>query len=175
MEPVVLRTRRLTLRPLGPGDLTAVHAYASDPENTRYMLRLPNGTLAETRAFLEAAGAEWAKEQPGFYEFAVLLEGTLIGAVSLYLQEGGREAELGWILNKRCWGLGLATEAAGELVRFAREALHLRGLVAHCDTENEGSRRVMEKLGMARIGEFGGRYSRQFPEERREYLYELAL
>ena len=39
---IELKTNRLTLRPLNIGDLDAVHTYASDIENTKYMINLPN-------------------------------------------------------------------------------------------------------------------------------------
>ena len=70
---VELKTQRLLLRPLELADLEAVHAYASDRENTRFMLFLPNDTLEETAAFLKDAEADWAGEMPQAFEFAVVL------------------------------------------------------------------------------------------------------
>ena len=167
---VELTTRRLRLRPLGSGDQDAVHAYASDPQTARYLLRLPHKSPEETAAFLAGAQAEWAKERPAFYEFAVELEGRLIGHVSLYLQADGRSGELGWVLDRAYWGHGYATEAAGALLRFAAGALGLRRLTAHRDAENLASARVMEKLGL-RLAEEG---ERLYPDGRgraRELLY----
>ena len=56
MEYFEIVTPRLTLRPIGMGDLETTHAYASDRENCRYMMFLPNDTLEETRQFIGESG-----------------------------------------------------------------------------------------------------------------------
>lgn len=53
-----IKTDRLLLRPLSTDDLESVHLYASDPDNTRLMLRLPNDTKQETARFLSDVAAE---------------------------------------------------------------------------------------------------------------------
>lgn len=45
---IELKTDRLRLRPLGFADLEAVHIYAGNPENARYMMFLPKESKAET-------------------------------------------------------------------------------------------------------------------------------
>jgi len=40
------------------------------------------------------------------------------------------------------------TEAAGLTMRYAFDTLKLKRLIAFADTDNRGSRRVLEKLGM---------------------------
>ena len=57
-----VRTARLILRDLEPGDFDAIHSYASDPEVTRYMFYGPR-TVAETRGYLERMLAS-QREQP---------------------------------------------------------------------------------------------------------------
>ena len=43
---ITIHTERLTLKPLGIQYLETVHEYASDPENTKYMMYLPNETVS---------------------------------------------------------------------------------------------------------------------------------
>ena len=62
-----IKTERLLLRPLSINDLNTVHEYASDIDNSRFMLRLPNETIEETAEFLIDVTKEWAKSQPEFY------------------------------------------------------------------------------------------------------------
>lgn len=165
---VKLKTQRLLLRPLDVRDAETVHEYASDAETARYMLFLPNKRFEDTVAFLQGVRAEWQKEKPSFYEFAVELDGNQIGAVSVSLD--GDTAELGWILNRRYHNRGYATEAAMAVKDFAVQTLGQTRLRAHCDTRNFSSARVMEKLGFVRVGE----EPRQYPDERgeaREYAY----
>ena len=171
---IELKTDRLRLCPLTAADLDAVHAYAGDPDNARYMMFLPKESKAETARFLTEVSAEWEKESPSFYEFAVLLDGTLIGAVSVYLDDTRTEGELGWILNKRYWGHGYAAESAAALRDFALHTLKLPRLVAHCDARNAASARVMEKIGMTLEDDTGMRQYQSRPETARELRYALV-
>ena len=171
---IKINTKRLILKPLGIEYLKTVHAYASEPENTKYMVRLPNETIQETIDFLTSADNEWMKEQPSFYEFAVIYEDRQIGAVSIYLKEN-LSGELGWIINKKYWGQGFAYEAAEALLDYAKKELKIRHLIAHCDVDNTASYRIMEKLGMTRTGIYGGRKNKSSDEERTEYQYELYI
>ena len=139
------------LKPASPEYLESTHAYASDPENTRYMVHLPNRSLDETRDFLTEAARQWAGDAPEDYEFMILLNGVHIGGVNLFLTGEPRTAELGWILAKAYWGHGYAAEAARGLMDWAARRWGIRRFIAQCDAENVASRRVMEKLGMRLI------------------------
>ena len=83
--------------------------------------------------------------------------------------------ELGWIIHKNYWGNGFAYEAAKALVWYMKNKVEVKHFLAHCDTENIASYKVMEKLGMIRTGEWGGRRNRAALEDSRKYQYELYL
>jgi len=169
---IAIYTPRLVLRPHGMKYLESTHEYACDPENTRFMLHLPAESIYSTAEFLTDVDAEWAKECPQFYEFAVLLDGVHIGACSFRIEEDG-SAELGWLINKRYWRRGYCSEAAAAVVRFAIDELGVERFIAHCDSENAGSYGVMEKLGMKRISLTGGRRNKSSDEERMELMYAM--
>jgi len=172
---MILKTERLTLRPFTMGDLKTTHAYASDPENTRFMIHLPNKTKRQTRRFLKYTIAKGKKRPQRCYEFTVILDGKHIGAVSVNLDKSGQEGELGWIIQRAYWGNGYATEAAGAIMTFAREELQVKKLVAHCDHRNSASARVMEKLGMALESDSGTRRYKGSEEDVRELKYAVSL
>ena len=65
-------------------------------------------------------------------------------------QAKGSVAEIGWVLDPARAGQGLATEAAGELLRIAFEDLGVRRVKALCFADNTPSWRLMERLGMRR-------------------------
>lgn len=170
-----IKTERLTLCPLGMEYLDSTFEYSSDKENTKYMMFLPNETIDEAVEFLENVEKEWESEAPEFYEFAILLDGVHIGAVGLYLDESRSACEFGWILNKRYWNQGYITEAAAAVLNFGAKELGILRFIAHCDSENIGSYKVMEKLGMSFVSCSEGRKNKASDEERKEYLYELVL
>ena len=60
----------------------------------------------------------------------------------------GLEPEIGWWLARRCWGRGLATEAATAALRDAFERVRLERVVSIARPANAASRRIMEKLGL---------------------------
>lgn len=170
-----IKTARLILRPLNIKDLDTVHAYASDKENTEFMLWLPNDTKEETAEFLTIVTEEWEKEHPSFYEFAIEFNSKQIGAVSICLNGEKTEGEIGWILNKQYWGKGIATEAALAIKDFAINELKILRLVATCDYRNQSSCRVMEKTGLFLEDDNGIRTYPKRGETAKELTYALNI
>lgn len=148
-----LETERLVLRKFNDADYDAVHSYASCEENIIYMLWGPNSEK-QTRAFINMAVKSAEKSPCTQYEYAVVKKdnGSLIGACSITVKEGG--AEIGWILHRDCWRQGYGAEMGASLLKFGFEELKLHRIFARCDAENYGSYRVMEKIGMRREGLF---------------------
>ena len=170
-----IQTERLLLVPLGPQYLKSTHEYASDFSNTKYMKRLPNTDIEDTRSFLDKAQAEWGKSNPDYYEFAILLKDVHIGAVSIHVNKDNAEGELGWIISKSYWGNGYTVEATREIINFAKQVLKIRRFIAHCDGENISSYRVMDKLGMSLADKINGRKNKSSDEDREELTYLLEI
>ena len=139
----ILETTRLLLRPLVMDDFDAVHSWASNSANTRYMTWGPN-SAEQTRGFLEST-------KPG-KDYAVVLKesGSVIGSCGIYPDGMKDTGELGWILHMNYWKNGYGTELAGELIRYGFEELKLRRINATCAAVNYGSYRIMERNGMRR-------------------------
>lgn len=149
-----LETERLILRPFEETDFEAVHSYASDAENTRFMEWGPNDE-SDTRNFIAEAIARSRENPCRNYQYAAVLKSTqkLIGACNL-IRRGDDQGELGWILHKNYWKQGFGTEMGRRLLELGFDELGLRRIFARCDTENYGSYRVMERIGMRREGCF---------------------
>ena len=167
-------TDRLVLRPIEETDLSTAHLYASDKDITRYMLNLPNDTEEETLKFIADAVAEWNKEQPEYYEYAVTLDGFQIGGVCLYLTEDRKQGELGWILNRDHHGKGYAFEAANAMIELAK-ALGLESVFARCDSRNAPSEALMKRLGMSLETADGTRCYDKRGETAGELKYSMKL
>ena len=101
-----------------------------------------------------------------------LLHGENIGAVSIYLNKDNVEGNIGWIINKKYRRNGYAEEAAKGILNFAVQELRVRKFVAHCDSENVGSYRVMERLGMLLVSKIQGRKNKSSKKEWKDVGYE---
>ncbi|HEX5996244.1 MAG TPA: GNAT family N-acetyltransferase [Jiangellales bacterium] len=152
MSSTDLRTERLELRPVRDEDVDRILEYRSRPEVTRWLLR----TVVDPASFRAA----WrrAGEDPDDHSVAVVLDGVVIGTVSLDVVDGmgqpgmppRTEAELGYIFDPAYGGQGYATEAVIAMVAYAFDRLGVRRITASCFADNGASVRLLEKIGMRR-------------------------
>jgi len=156
-------------------DLASTHEYASDVSNTKYMVHLPNKTTQETENFLKRVVAEWERESPQFYEFAIILDDKHIGGVSVSLDESRQTGALGWIVGKPYQGKGYATEAAKAVMDFAIKDLKVKKIIAHCDYRNVTSYRLMEKIGLSLECDDGVRRYNDSDEDIQELMYSRTV
>lgn len=145
-----MRTARLFARDFEPSDFDAIHAYASDPEVTRFMFFAPR-SRDETRDYLERMLLTQRQVPRVVWELAMVRagDGRLIGGCDLTIEQP-QQADLGFILAKAAWGHGYATEIARALVAAAFEALGVDRVFATCDVDNYASARVLERAGLRR-------------------------
>ncbi|WKU06788.1 GNAT family N-acetyltransferase [Micromonospora sp. HUAS LYJ1] len=152
MDGTALRTPRLSLRPVGDDDVDRILEYRNLPEVTYWLLR----TEVEPAAFRAA----WrrAADDPDDHSRAVVLDGLVIGTVSLDVLDGmgqpgmptRTEAQLGYIFDPAHGGRGYATEAVAAMVAYAFTRLGVRRITAGCFADNLASVRVLEKVGLRR-------------------------
>ena len=146
---MIARTSRLLLRELEPGDAQAIHPVFSDPEATRFSLRI-HSTVEETLKWIEAIRR--GDEKNGFMPWGVVRidNNTLIGYCGCgpILLDGKKECEIGYRIIRSCWGLGFATEAVEGIIHYEFKTLSLPKLIALIQPENIASIRVAEKAGM---------------------------
>ena len=149
-----LKTERLMLRELEPGDWQALYAIESRPEVARYQSFDPR-TPEESRAYVLEASQSARENRRLTYDLAMVLETEtrLIGRCGLGSTDLDlREAVLWYTLHPDAWGRGYTTEAARAMVDFGCRTLGLHRIWADCDPQNVASWRVLEKLGMRREG-----------------------
>ncbi len=149
----LLATGRLRLRPVSDDDHEELFALHSDPLVMRYWDSPRWRTLDQAYAFVEAS-EQIAREDTGVRVAAERTsDGAFVGWCSLRRWNPQyASAALGYCFTRDAWGQGYATEAAGELLRWAFDRLDLRRVQAEVDTRNAASARVLEKLGFVREG-----------------------
>jgi RimJ/RimL family protein N-acetyltransferase len=151
---VTILTERLELREFTDGDWSSVHEYDSDPEVTLYA-GIPPSSKEDTTRFLQTAQSRQNQKLRTDFDLAVVLRsgGSLIGGCYLGVtDQDNRQGRKGYLLNKKYWGKGYATEASRALLSFGFEKLGLHRIYAECDPDNLPSLRVLEKIGMHREG-----------------------
>jgi RimJ/RimL family protein N-acetyltransferase len=152
--PLPLRTERLVLRSLRPGDEDDVLAYRSVPDVVRYIPGDPRTRDEVADMVAERATAGRIEPKQPILTLAVEVGGKVVGDVLLHLDgldgHDGRQAEIGWVLAPEAQGHGYATEAARELMRVAFEDVGVHRVWAQLDAENTASARICERIGMRR-------------------------
>jgi ribosomal-protein-alanine N-acetyltransferase len=146
-------TERLILRPFALDDVPEVTRLVSDRRIADTTLNIPHPYDEGIAAAWIGTHAEVAERGDGLTLAVTDRDaGNVVGAVGLGISQAHRRAELGYWIAVAQWGRGFATEASRAVLDHAFTALDLARVVAHCLTRNEGSWRVMEKLGMQREG-----------------------
>lgn len=139
-----LQTERLTLSPLTEADIPAYNALVLDRERNRFWGYDDVGGLdapLTERSFYDVACRDFQCRTA--VNFAVRLDGTLIGEAVLYRFNYRGDAELGCRIGEAWAGHGYGTEAFAAVADWALYKVHLTRVVAKCFHENEASRRML--------------------------------
>jgi RimJ/RimL family protein N-acetyltransferase len=145
-----LRTGRLLLREWRQEDLGPFAALNADPAVAEFLSAAL--TRAESDALVGRIVDHWRTDGHGLWAVERTADRSFLGFCGLSAPAWAPEPtpEIGWRLARYAWGQGYATEAARAVLRFAFDDLGFDALVSYTTVPNTRSRRVMEKLGMAR-------------------------
>lgn len=151
----VLATPRILLRELLPDDIAFVSRLLADPEVMHHYPRPLS--RAEARDWIEGQRVRYEMDGHGLWLAQLRETGEPIGQVGLVMQSlemlaGERRAEVAWLLERKHWGKGYATEAA---FAVRDDALGERGypcVISLVRPDNTRSRAVAERLGMKVAG-----------------------
>lgn len=150
MEYFELESERLLFRKYQRKDFPVFYDMLSNLENMKYRSSEPK-SAEDVKGYIDW-GIRCAEQNPCInYRFAVVLKetGELIGSCELAFTDKD-PAELAWELHRNYWRKGYGTEIGRRLLKLGFETLGLRRIIADCNTLNEGSYGIMEKIGMRR-------------------------
>ena len=146
---------RLLLRQWREEDLEPYARICADPEVMRYLPGVL--TREESAKQIDRFVCHWREHGYGLWAVEEKADGEFIGFVGLAYQEdwpvGEHKVEVGWRLDRRFWGNGLATEGALASLSHGFENRKLERIISICDPRNRASQRVMEKCGLSFQGE----------------------
>ena len=152
-RPMLLETARLGLRRFRAQDTPAFAVYRSDPAVARYQgWTAPVSADSAAALVREFAGGDPGR--PGWFQYAVELKdgGCLVGDAGVNLHENRMQAELGITLAPERQGCGYATEAVNAVLQDLFERRGLHRVSAECDARNQGSARLLERVGFQNEG-----------------------
>lgn len=159
---------RVALRELRRTDAFSLYQVVQNPDVARHMWPAPPSVRAMEQ-FIEAT---WAERTQGRYAgFGIVPSGSAHAAGLFELrssQPGFLRAELGFFLDRSCWGTGVFAEAAGLMREFAFGVLRTHRIEARVSIENRRGNAVMRKMGATKEGvlqdafHFNGRYIDQY-------------
>lgn len=144
-----LKTERLILRKFNENDWDDLYEYLSDEEVVHYE---PYDVYTKEMAQREAKGRA---ESRSFIAVCLKENNKLIG--NLYLEKVEPDKvntyEIGYVFNKKYQGRGYATEAVKCLIDYVFEDLGAHRIIAHCNTKNTASWKLLERLKFRREAE----------------------
>jgi len=148
----MLTTDRLILRQWKHSDRAPFAAINADTDVMRYFDRPRERT--ESDATVDRLEGHIYEHGFGFWAAELKEIGAFIGFIGIEHTPPNLACspavEIGWRLDKRFWGKGLAPEGARASLLFAFSKLKLAEVVSFTAETNKPSMRVMEKIGMQR-------------------------
>ena len=147
-NPPTLETERLYLKMISQNCLEDAFEYRSDPKVSRYLLWHPDESREMTELYLKRVSELYKKAK--FFDFGIFLKesGKMIGTVGFTtINLRNNTASVGYVLNSKYWGKGIATEGLKRIIEFGFDELGFDILFARFIDENRGSQRVLEKCG----------------------------
>ena len=146
---IVLKTERLILRQFSTDDAQFILELLNEPSFVRNIGDRGVRTLEEARSYILRIPIA-SYEQNGFGLYLIILKetGESIGMCGLIKRDALEDVDIGYAFLPRFWSKGFAVESARAVKDYARDVIRLKRLVAITDPENQGSIRVLEKMGL---------------------------
>jgi len=145
-----LKSPRLTLRAFCADDLEHLLAMANDPEVTRHLHEGPAPSAGDIWQRMAFALGHWGLR--GYGMMAVDDQDGFVGRLGIYHPHDAPEPQLSYILCRRGWGKGYATEGAGVIRNWMFATHRPRRLTSQIARDNIASARVAFKLGAVQDG-----------------------
>ncbi len=148
MDSVVIATERLNLRTMTTQDISDLLQIFLDPVAMRFYPSTM--TAAEAMGWIQRTLNNYDTYGVGFWVVEEKATGRFLGQCGIIPQEleGMRQMEIAYLLARREWGHGYATEAALACKQYGFNTMGYHKLISLIDVRNTPSIRVAERIGM---------------------------
>ncbi len=145
----VLATERLNLRHLTSDDAEFILELLNEPSFIKNIGDRGVRTVSAARQYiLDGAIASYERHGFGLYLVELKETGAALGICGLVKRDALADVDVGFAFLPRYWSKGYAVESAAAVRDYAFEALGLKRVVAISNPDNEGSIKVLEKIGL---------------------------
>jgi RimJ/RimL family protein N-acetyltransferase len=145
---VRIETERLILRPLTVDDLDDFLELHTQPTVVEF---LGPTTPELARERLELCERTWQERGHDLITLVERSSGRFVGRTGLKYWPQFNETEVGWVLHRRAWGLGYATEAARAVIDWGFKTFPLPYITAMIRPDNGRSLGVARRLGLTPV------------------------
>lgn len=147
MTPVLL-TDRLELRALDASDAAFILRLLNEPSFLRHIGDKKVRTLDDARRYIDTGpAASYARHGFGLLRVGLRESGLAAGICGLLQRDTLPGPDLGFAFLPAYWSCGYARESAQAVLRDARERLGLDRILAITSPDNDGSARLLLRLG----------------------------
>lgn len=144
----MLRTERLVLGQLDECDAEFIRGLLNEPSFLRYIGDRGVRTIDDARRYIrEGPVAGYERYGHGLLRVALQGDDAPIGMCGVLKRDSLPEPDLGFSFLPAYWSKGYALEAAGAVMRHARDVLHVDRILAVTTHDNLPSMRLLGKLG----------------------------
>ena len=144
-----VETKRLILRRIESRDCEDMFEYSADLDVTKYLTWQPHTNLTETKNYL--ADVQKKYENGKFFDWGLVYkpDGRFVGTCGFTtININQNTCEVGYVLSKKYWGMGLMPEALDCVMDFAFNYFGFDKIEARFLEGNTNSQKVMVKVGM---------------------------
>ena len=153
-QSVMLESERLIFRKITANDFDELADMLLDPD----VMTAWEHTFSDEQIqkWIDNQISRYQKEIVGYFAAVRKDTGELVGQMGLLWNDIDelRVLEIGYMLKRRYWGMGYATEGAAALIQYAFNVIGLNKVYTSIRPENQSSIRVAERLGMKSEGSF---------------------
>lgn len=122
------------------------YGWMSDERVAKYTSWTAHTDINDTYAYIDYI---MGQEESQSYNWIIAAGGKLAGTINVcYIDEYAEICGVAYALSYDYWGKGIATEALKAVICYLFDKAGFRKIIAGCDSENIGSRKVLEKAGM---------------------------
>lgn len=147
----LIENEEIYLRKFQFGDEESLFELESDPEVYRYIHMPAKTSMDEMMGLIQKVHGQY--KDTGVGRLAVIRKSDeeLLGLAGLKYETEIRDFpyyDLGYRFKQKHWKKGYGTQSAVLTLKYGFEQLHLEKICAAADAENEGSNKILQRIGM---------------------------